>query len=484
MPVGAAPRSTARRSSPTRAAARHDIVRPMSAALAADGSTPDTVVFDPAGTAYDTFRIPALLPIPACALDQGRLDNDFAAQDQLVQDQPPGDQPGQVQPGQDQAGQDQLGRKPPVLLAFCEGRLESAADSGPIDLVLRRSLDGGGSWLPLQVICRAEGKTCGNPAPMLDPASGDVVLLSVQNGARVDETAIAEGTADPQDTRRVFVQRSPDLGRSWTDPVEITSTVKADGWGWYATGPCHGIALQHSKNAGRLVVPANHNRCADTAQDRISSDRVSSDRVSSNGGHCIISDDGGHSWRIGFTDDNAETLINANETTVAELADGRLVFNARNHHGTGAARVQAISEDGGESLTTAYQECPDITAPNVQASLLSPDGRRLLLSTPAHPTSRRELTIYLTDDLVSWRRGAVINPGHSGYSDLGVLGPDRYGVLYEAGESAAHEEIRFRSASLSWLLTPPVIEQPDRIIDLESDQDQLSNHATNRKAQP
>jgi sialidase-1 len=167
------------------------------------------VVFDPVGSGYHTFRIPSI-----------------------------------------------TGRGP-LLLAFCEGRLNSSGDAGEIEVVLRRSLDGGRTWLPLQVVCAVAGKTCGNPVPMIDPASGDLVLVTVQNGADELEISLARGS-DPEHGRRVFVQRSTDDGVSWTEPDEITAQVKPDDWGWYATGPCHGIAVEHGPYAGRLVVPANH----------------------------------------------------------------------------------------------------------------------------------------------------------------------------------------------------------------------------------
>ena len=48
-----------------------------------------------------------------------------------------------------------------VLLAFCEGRLHGSGDAGEIEVVLRRSPDGGRTWLPLQVVSAAPGKTCG-----------------------------------------------------------------------------------------------------------------------------------------------------------------------------------------------------------------------------------------------------------------------------------------------------------------------------------
>ncbi|SDT21586.1 dihydrodipicolinate synthase family protein [Microlunatus soli] len=361
--------------------------------------------FDPAGTDYNTFRIPALLAIPA--------------------------------PG---AGAD------PLLLAFCEGRIESSADHGPIELVLRRSVDGGRSWQPLQVVCRVEAKTCGNPVPILDPASGDVVLVSTQNGAGTRESAIVQGAADPGDARRVYVQRSPDLGLTWTDPVEITDQVSRPDWGWYATGPCHGIALQHGAHRGRLVVPANHSIIP---ADGV----VPDDRDALYGGHCILSDDGGRSWRIGFVAEHQGDAINPNETTVAELADGRVIFNARNYHGTRGRRVQAVSQDGGETLAHRYTDCRRVSAPDIQGSLISPDGRLLLLSTPARQSSRQDLTIFVSDDASTWRRGAMINSGFSGYSDLALLDQDRVAVLYEAGSAASNEEIRFTVRATADLIT-------------------------------
>ncbi|MBO0810799.1 MAG: exo-alpha-sialidase [Microlunatus sp.] len=118
-------------------------------------ATWDCVPYDPAGSRYATFRIPALLAADG------------------------------------------------MLLAFCEGRLESSADTGPIDIVLRRSADQGRSWDDLRVVRPAVGMTRGNPVPVLDPASGDVVLLSVQNGPQARERDLALGRVADEDARRV-----------------------------------------------------------------------------------------------------------------------------------------------------------------------------------------------------------------------------------------------------------------------------------------
>src|SRR5262245_42996813 len=130
-----------------------------------------------------------------------------------------------------------------TLLAFCEGRKTSRADQGDIDLVLKRSTDGGKTWGPLQVVHEEGGTakiTIGNPCPVVDQDTGTVWLPFCR------------------DNNDVFVTHSTDEGRTWAAPVQITAQVKKPGWTWYATGPGVGIQLRHGPHRGRLVIPCDH----------------------------------------------------------------------------------------------------------------------------------------------------------------------------------------------------------------------------------
>src|ERR1051325_9416204 len=49
------------------------------------------------------------------------------------------------------------------LVAFCEGRKNGAGDAGDIDLLLKRSRDGGKTWSAQQVLWDDADNTCGNP---------------------------------------------------------------------------------------------------------------------------------------------------------------------------------------------------------------------------------------------------------------------------------------------------------------------------------
>ena len=67
------------------------------------------------------------------------------------------------------------------LLAFCEGRRNGGSDSGDIDILLRRSTDGGRTWSELQTVWADPGNTCGNPCPVVDRESGVISLLITHN---------------------------------------------------------------------------------------------------------------------------------------------------------------------------------------------------------------------------------------------------------------------------------------------------------------
>jgi sialidase-1 len=307
-----------------------------------------------------------------------------------------------------------------TLLAFAEGRRGGAGDAGDIDLVLRRSHDGGRSWAPLQIIGDNGPNTFGNPCAVVDARTNTVWLLTTQNRGTDREKDIIAGTSDG--SRTVWVMRSQDDGVSWSTPVEITSSVKARDWTWYATGPGVGIQTRD----GRLVVPANHAE-AQTGIHR---------------SHLFFSDDGGKSWTLGATSD-----AGTNESQVVELADGRLLLNMRNHPPKpDNFRMIARSDDGGRTLSAAV---PDraLIEPPAQASLIrfstakARDQNRLLFANPAS-AARERMTVRVSDDEgLTWPVSRVVHDGPAAYSSLVVLPDGTIGVLFERGDRSPYERL-------------------------------------------
>ena len=329
------------------------------------------------------------------------------------------------------------------LLAFAEGRKNSSADSGEIDIVVKRSTDGGLTWGPLALVTSHGTDTAGNPTAVTDPASGDLVLLSCGNDGDASESAIMKGLA----TRQVYVQRSADSGATWTTPADITAQVKANWMRWYATGPGRGVAVAQGAHAGRLVIPANHSRVPASG----SGDTGAESKYL--GAHGLISDDGGHTWQISFTSSNPTGAINENETAVAELPDGRLYFNTRDQYGTVAGtRADSWSADGGSTLQAAYRVQGTITTPVVHGSLLQvPDGP-LLYAGPEHPDGRIAMAIRRSDDGgVTWSTCRRVSGLHAAYSSMAMLNADTVGVLYETGDWGPYDRIELAAVPVAEL---------------------------------
>jgi sialidase-1 len=317
-----------------------------------------------------------------------------------------------------------------TLLAFAEARRTGAGDAGDIDLVVRRSHDGGDSWSPMQIVGDNGPDTFGNPCPVVDRNTGIIWLLTTQNRGTDREKDIIAGTSEA--SRTVWAMKSEDDGVTWSTPVEITASVKRPDWTWYATGP--GIGSQ--TKTGRLVIPANHAE-AGTGVHR---------------SHLFFSDDGGRSWRLG-----ASSEAGTNESQVVELTDGRLMVNMRNHPAKPENfRMVAISADGGQTLSAAY---PDraLIEPPAQASILrmtsakTQDRSRLLFANPAS-TKRERLTVRLSyDEGKSWPVARVIHGGPAAYSSLVALRNRSIGLLFERGDRSPYERITFARFTLDWL---------------------------------
>jgi sialidase-1 len=314
-----------------------------------------------------------------------------------------------------------------TLLAFAEGRKNNCTDEGDIDLVVKRSADNGKTWSPLQVIWSDGVNTCGNPAPVADQNTGKIHLLMTWNDGDDHIGEINAGTS--KNTRRVYVSASSDDGKTWDAPKEITSTTKQPNWGWYATGPCHGIQLTKGAQKDRLVIPCDYIEVGPGRRGN---------------SHVIYSDDAGASWKLGGIVPVHSTL-NPNESTVTELSDGKLMLNMRVGSNQNK-RVYSISADGG-STWSALEQAPALTDPVCQGSITSGEsgsGFAVFFSNAAN-TVRNSMTIKMSSDNgISWSKKKVVFTGPSAYSDLAVLEAGQLVLLYEAGIGAYTDGIAFR----------------------------------------
>lgn len=320
-----------------------------------------------------------------------------------------------------------------TLLAICEGRVDGGGLTGNIDLVLRRSLDAGLAWQPLQKIADLGDDTLGNPCPVVDRETGTIWLPFTRSPGKFSETQIVAGQSSGPTT--VWVIRSDDDGVTWSEPRDISATTRQEKWGWYGTGPGIGIQLAN----GRLLIPSYHTEPGSGMYRS----------------HAIFSDDHGETWKLGET-----VGEHTAECQAIERRDGAVVLNMR---GTNKQffRSTAISRDGGQSWSEPQldQKLPE---PACQGSLLAvnqdKDGRvgnpsYWLFCNPPGAT-RRNLTLRVSrDEGQSWPIAKLIDAGPTEYSCLAWLPDGQIGLLYELSRAGQtyRPELHFARVPASWL---------------------------------
>ena len=353
-----------------------------------------------------------------------------------------------------------------TILAFTEGRKGGNGVWGDVDLLLRRSIDGGKTWRPIQVAVDAGPNTVCYPSPLVDRTTGRIWLAMGRYRAPADQGTISR--EEPPDTSHVWICHSDDDGATWSAPIDITDHAKPPGTTWHGVGAGYGIQLR----SGRLVYPCYHFRAAPHDRGRRHESSV------------FYSDDHGRTWKLGGIVNRyaPETEVDAemtkeerfragrgwmipgrtDEAQVVELVDGRLLINMRSYH-FAYRRAISHSEDGGLSwspVTLDEALFEPVCSGSIARLTSTLDGyrrNRILFAGPngrrpaGHRFIREQLTLHLSyDEGKTWPVEKVLEPGFAGNLNMLALPDKRIAVLYESGENY-RETIYFASCTLEWL---------------------------------
>lgn len=324
------------------------------------------------------------------------------------------------------------------LMAFAEGRVHGTDDFGDINLVIKRSLDQGQTWSPLQMLVDYDSLQAGNPAPVVDlhdpkHPQGVVYLFFNTGNNHEYEVRLNQGV------REVWMMKSFDLGNTWEDPVNITLQTHRpnnpqfnpnynfkEDWRHYANTPGHAFQFQEGKFKGRIFVAANH------------SVGPPKDNFEEYQAHGFFTDDHGKSFQLS----ESISFPGSNESIAAELSDNKMIMSIRNQRGDIRNRILAYSSDGGTTWDTAYFE-ESLPDPVCQASIL-PIGMRngktvLAHSNASDPNHRNNLTIKISyDEGKTWLKSILVDrtddpkkSSWTAYSDLVNIDQNTVGILYE-----------------------------------------------------
>ena len=334
-----------------------------------------------------------------------------------------------------------------VVIAYTSARRTlELGDWSNIDIVLRRSIDGGRTWEPSRRIAGDSHGTTDNPVAIIDRQTGILHFLFQKNYARC------------------YYMQSKDDGRTFTEPVDITYVFEKfrPEYDWHVIAPGVGHAIQ--LKSGRLLVPV---WLAIGAQEGpiVRAHRPSAVAT-------IYSDDHGKTWKRGdiIVNDSPETP-NPSESMAVQLADGSVMMNIRNES-TLHRRLVSISPDGVSHWSKPKFDDqlfePVCAASIVRYSTHPPDDRdRILFSNPdsegipgvgAHQFHARQvLTVRMSyDEGQTWPVKKVIDPGVTGYSDLAVAPDKTIYCVYEAGANRGKEtdnsHVTVARFNLAWLM--------------------------------
>ncbi len=309
---------------------------------------------------------------------------------------------------------------------------------------LRSSDDGGTTWAGPRDI----GHDASGTNVVLNELTGEILVVS-PNGY------MWKSSDNGQTFKREDIEILPDgFGFGLPDNVPLIL------WAMQS-----GITLMHGENKGRLIMPA-----------RILGPANSNDAVwrAYHYSTAIYSDDGGKTWLIS----KPFPVLGTGEAALAEISDGRILYNSREHMSKGN-RFIAWSHDGGDTWLDAYRcdYLPDgprgssygcmgglIRLPIdgydilVYSNLDSDRGEMPEITGDTIETDRERITVWASfDGGKTWPLKRLVFDGPSAYSNLGIgrsdsLSEGRIYLLFEGGPDHMYSGVKVAVFNLGWLL--------------------------------
>jgi sialidase-1 len=313
-----------------------------------------------------------------------------------------------------------------TLLAVYDIRRNSSVDlQEDIDVGLSRSLDGGQSWEPMQVIMDMgewgglpkDENGIGDPTILVDDITGTIWVVALWFHGKPGKRAwvASEQGMSPEKTGQLMAVKSTDDGKTWSEPINLTPQLKVESWFLFFNGPGRGISMKD----GTLVFPAQFKD-----QEQVPHSTI------------IYSKDRGETWQVGTA-----AWPKTSESQVVELEDGSLMLNMRDESRS-KNRAIMLTKDLGETWEEHPLHREGLEEPVCMASIIeNPYGQKgeLLFSNPASTEERKNITIKGSlDDGLSWPEEyqVLLDEGTGwGYSCMTMIDEDHIGILYESSKA-------------------------------------------------
>ena len=317
-----------------------------------------------------------------------------------------------------------------TLLGVYDVRYNSSVDlQEMVDIGVSRSTDKGQTWEPMR-IAMTFGETgglphaqngVGDPSILVDEKTNTIWIVAAWTHGMGNERAWWNSMPGmtPDQTAQLVLAKSEDDGKTWSEPINITSQVKDPSWYFLLQGPGRGITMQD----GTLVFPIQF---------------IDATRIPNAG--IMYSKDRGTTWHL-----HNLARTNTTEAQVAEVEPGVLMLNMRDNRG--GSRAVSTTKDLGKTWTEHPSNRGALQESVCMASLIKVNAKDnitgkdiLLFSNPNTTKGRHSITIKISlDGGVTWlpEHQLLLDEGENwGYSCLSMIDKETIGILYES--SVAH----------------------------------------------
>ena len=304
----------------------------------------------------------------------------------------------------------------PAICTTNTGTLIVAADKrwhhngdlpADIDVVTRRSTDGGKTWEPAITVAGADTEVgYGDPAIVFDFVRNTAICIFTHGNGLFQST--------PDNNAHIIISKSTDDGKSWSAPIDINDQLFAGHPEWVTSFAGSGHACQMRN--GRLLFVI-----------QVRPDTSSYGPLSC---YACYSDDGGDTWHASKVPGD----YNGDESKIVELSDGRLMMSIRRRY-EGYHRRFSFSDDGGETwsetITSTQMLDPACNGDVINYSYGK--NKDILIHTiPYHSRLRKNVSLLVSfDDGKTWPWHQAVVPTGSAYSSITQLADGTLGCVVE-----------------------------------------------------